>query len=130
MPKAINPSRRRLLLLAGAALGSGALGGIGRGGSGVAGGVGRGGSGVRGRGGGGGRSGSGGVASGGGVVGSLLGFTGGFGSFSGRILGLLLVGARGQGEAQGQGEQSLVDGHVYLPRRIRSLATRKCAPIT
>ena len=55
--------------------------------------------------------------SGGSLVGGGLGVGGSVGGVGGRILGLLLVAARGQGEAQGQGKQRLVDRHVCLPRR-------------
>ena len=70
-----------------------------------------------------------GVAGGGGGVGSLLGFASSVGGFGGGVSSLLLVRASGQGQAQSQREQRLVDGHVDLPRRL-SLATRNCAPIT
>src|SRR5690606_27348487 len=68
---------------------------------------------------------------GGGVGGSLGGFlelaVGGVrlglglgssvGGVSGRVGGGVLVRARGQGEAHGERQQSLVDGHGWIPRR-------------
>jgi len=51
------------------------------------------------------------VAGGSGAVGSLLRFASGGGGFGSGVSSLLGVGASGQGKAQGQGDQRLVDGH-------------------
>src|SRR5690606_3204709 len=62
-----------------------------------------------------------------GIVGGLLGLGGGVGRFGGRVSGLLLVGARSQGQAHGNREQRLVDGHdrFFLVVGFRQRATAR-----
>jgi hypothetical protein len=53
-----------------------------------------------------------------GHVGSSLGFGRSCSSFGSGVFSLLLVGASGQGEAQSQGDQRLVESHDSFPRRL------------